>query len=309
MTNSPSVAVVIPTLNSARFLAESVLSLRVGDARPMIFILDGGSTDGTQEIGRALKTLVIDLPGLHPTERIDEWMRMLINPHYDFLAIQHSDDIALPRRLEIQRDAFARDPSLGCVGGAMKPFWHEPDAQRFEGQGLVLPPREHEDIAAQLPFWWVMPAPALMFDLGKLRATGVPFANQFKFCNDWWHTWELAKSGLRFANPAEPVLCYRRHPGSDGPMNRAQVEAEGKEIRRDILGSMGVGATVGDLFCPGLIHLEGGPLWQGTPHQLPAARDWLLSLMRQTDDPALHNLCQRLHAQLGGNPPSAFPDL
>jgi hypothetical protein len=276
------IAVLIPTLNSARHLAESILSIKDGSTPCDIWILDGGSEDGTQALALSLGCRVDSGPGEHPAFRIDDWLAWeATSVHgYTHVAIQHSDDIALPDRLALQLAAFERNPELGCVGGAMKPFWHEPAKGIFQGQGPVCAPLHHNEILAQLPFWWVMPAPALMFNVAKLRATGVPFHNEFAFCNDWLHTWQLFKAGLRFGNVREQVLCYRRHPHSDGPMHRDQVNRETVDCRLAILHDMGFDTTGYQVIHESL-HLEGGDLWQGTDEQKLKAGDWLISLIRQ----------------------------
>jgi hypothetical protein len=277
-------AVLIPTFNSARFLAESILSIKEGTTPCDIWVLDGGSTDGTREIGRGLGATVALLPEMHPAARIDHFIAHFKSEVFDFVAIQHSDDVAMPYRLEEQIQAFQADPELGCVGGAMIPFWYEPMKAKVHSDGPIAPPLGHTDILCQLPFWWTMQAPTLMFSVAELRKhPTIGFYNEFKFCNDWLHSFELMRAGMKFANIKEPVVAYRRHLASDGPTNREVLERQQRICRAEILMKLGFRweTPVSGIFHE--IHLEGGPVWQGPEENRKAAGDWLLSMMRQNE--------------------------
>ncbi len=56
---SPVISVVIPTLNEARHLPHLLADLRAGGAAAEIIVADGGSTDETREVARAMGAGVI----------------------------------------------------------------------------------------------------------------------------------------------------------------------------------------------------------------------------------------------------------
>ena len=232
MTHLPSIAVVIPTFNSARYLVEAIQSVKDQVVYPEIWILDGGSEDGTEEIvqGQPISEKCFIVDGCHPCDRIDHWIRDH-GDEYDYLAIQHSDDIACPDRLANQLKAFELEPELACVSGAFLPFWSEISTLTFHQDPVETPSCLHENIVAQLPDHWVMHAPTRMFDLRKLIASGVKFRNQFEFANDWWMSVEMVRAGLRLGNCPQILQAYRRHYGSDGPRNLAAMNAEQAAIR------------------------------------------------------------------------------
>lgn len=231
---TPAVAVVIPTLNSVRYLAEAIRSIRDEVGCQNIWCLDGQSVDGGEEIARVLlgsKQLVVSYGGLtHPCDRIDAWLDAH-HEEYDYLAIQHSDDIACPDRIANQLEAFRLEPELACVSGGFAPFWTDIGTMQFGRDPLEFPACLHDEIVARLPVHWVMPAPTLMFDIRKLRSSGVKFRNRFDFCGDWWMSVEMVRAGLRLGNCPKILQAYRRHSQSDGPRNLSAVNREQAEIR------------------------------------------------------------------------------
>ncbi len=231
MNNPPSVAVVIPTFNSARYLGEAIDSIQEQSGHREMWVLDGGSTDWTKEIAEHLVGGINVIEHrAHPCTRLDAWVRDH-GEEYDYLAIQHSDDIACPDRIANQLKAFELEPELACVSGAFAPFWHDIGTLNFRRDPPEYHSYLHADIVAQLPARWAMHAPTLMFDLRKLIASGVKFRNQFKFANDWMMSVEMVRAGLRLGNCPQILQAYRRHYDSDGPRNFAAVNAEQAAIR------------------------------------------------------------------------------
>lgn len=232
MNESPSIAVVIPTFNSVRYFAESFLSIRDQVPEYDVWMLDGGSKDGTLDLfeGLSIRTKNGQVDARHPCSRIDAWLDVH-HEEYDYLAIHHSDDIACPDRIANQLEAFRLEPELACVSGGFAPFWTDIGTMQFGRDPLEFPACLHDEIVARLSVHWVMHAPTLMFDIRKLRASGVKFRNRFDFCGDWWASVEMVRAGLRLGNCPQILQAYRRHSQSDGPRNLAAVNREQAEIR------------------------------------------------------------------------------
>ena len=232
---TPSIAVVIPTFNSARYLAEAILSIKPQIGYGDVWILDGDSEDGTFLLceGQGLGGREFIIEEVHPCDRIDHWIRDH-GDEYDYLAIQHSDDIACPDRIANQLKAFELEPELACVSGAFLPFWHDISTMKFHQDPVERPPCLHDEICAHLPNHWVMHAPTRMFDIRKLMASGVKFRNRYDYANDWWMSVEMVRAGLRLGNCPQILQAYRRHGDSDGPRNLAAVNAEQADIRARI---------------------------------------------------------------------------
>jgi glycosyltransferase involved in cell wall biosynthesis len=109
MSTDPLVSVVIPVKNGARFLPDAL-----GDVAAQtyphheIVVVDGRSTDGSAEIARSF-------PGVRCVEQEgdgfpDAWNIGIEAARGELIAFLDSDDRWLPRKLEAQVGALARDP-------------------------------------------------------------------------------------------------------------------------------------------------------------------------------------------------------
>ena len=103
---NPRVCVVVPILNEARFLRESLDSLMAQDYQPLeIIVYDGGSTDGTLDILKTYPLEVIVEPGLGQMAAINRgWKRTSA----EFVTWWAGDDVLYPgaiRRLATELQA------------------------------------------------------------------------------------------------------------------------------------------------------------------------------------------------------------
>lgn len=114
----PTVTIVVPSFNQARFLDEALRSLI--DQRDQIhelIVMDGGSTDGSKEI---IERYQSDLT-YWQSEKDDGQADAIINGFDratgDILAWVNSDDALLPGAAQSMREAFASNPDAGLIEG------------------------------------------------------------------------------------------------------------------------------------------------------------------------------------------------
>jgi rSAM/selenodomain-associated transferase 2 len=112
------ISIIMPTLNEARLIAETLAKTRAvaGDAE--LIVVDGGSADGTAGLARHFAPVVCARRG-----RAVQMNAGALLAHGDVLLFQHADTLLPPGALELVRAALA-DPAV--VGGAFALRFDEP---------------------------------------------------------------------------------------------------------------------------------------------------------------------------------------
>lgn len=111
----PTISVVIPTYNHARFLAQAIESALAQTLAPHeVIVVDDGSTDATTEVLSRFGTII------RVIRQHNSGVSMARNAGAfaatgEYLAFLDADDEWLPGKLEKQLWCFACDPKLGLV--------------------------------------------------------------------------------------------------------------------------------------------------------------------------------------------------
>ena len=118
----PSVSVIIPIYNSAKYLREAIASVLAQTYSPAeVLVVDDGSSDDGPELassyGPQVRVIAIPHRG-HPAAR----NAGVAASAGDFLAFLDADDLWTANKLELQLEAFAANPSLDLVFGHMQNF-------------------------------------------------------------------------------------------------------------------------------------------------------------------------------------------
>ena len=206
----PLVSVLLPVRDEAPYLAEALASLSAQTLENFeVLVVDDGSRDASAEIAEAharddsrFRVLRQPRSGLVPAlERARGEARGRI------LARMDGDDVALPRRLEVQLDALESEGLVAC-GGAISYFPEvtvRDGARRYERwlNGLTTVEAAARDVFVECP----IPHPTLM-----ARREVV----EYRRC-DWPEDYDLVlrvwATGARFRNVDEMVLRWRDHAG------------------------------------------------------------------------------------------------
>jgi len=288
------VAVLIPTLNSATYLAESIESI-INQSWPniKIYILDGGSLDCTLDIANsyARKYNNIEVStqlNVHPCKRVDECIKRISS---DYFAIQHSDDISYSNRIESQLKAFKKDPELGVCSASYRSFWHERrQLPTHSGDAVHAKPIKHEEIKCQLIFWWVMHAPTLMFDREKAIAAQVGFENEYLYINDYWQTVTNIDK-LKYENINEELSAYRLHFSGDGAKNTNKILEEAIHLKEQVLKRFGFKFSKKELSTHLKIKiLPDGKVECASREECEDVISWLLSLSDQNKETKIFDI-------------------
>lgn len=213
--SEPQISILLPVRNGSEFLEETLLSLKAQTFENFELILvDDGSTDATVEIAnrcfagdsrlRILNTG--DEPGLVPALQLG-----LKASRSDCIARMDGDDIALPRRLELQYELLKASPELSIVTCQVESFSEEELGGGYRHYDAWLTTlRRHDDFMRERFVESPLSHPTVMFrrqailDLGGYRDL------------DWPEDYDLwlraAEAGLRFGKVDEILLRWRDYP-------------------------------------------------------------------------------------------------
>jgi GT2 family glycosyltransferase len=211
----PRVSVLLPVRDAARTVRAAAVSILRQTERDLALVcVDDGSTDATPEVlarlaARDRRVRVVRGPG-EGIARALERGRALCEA--EVVARMDADDVAHPRRLELQRAALEADPSLAAVGGRVRLF---PRRAVREGMvryaawlnGLVTPELVLRDLLVEAP----LVHPAAVIRAGALTEVGGWRDGPFPEDYDLWL--RLAAAGGRLTNVPELVLDWREGDG------------------------------------------------------------------------------------------------
>src|SRR5437016_4074648 len=114
MSETPLVSVIIPTYNSAHFLAEALDSCLKQTYSPLeIIVVDDGSTDNTHELmSNYPQVQYIRQANAGPSRARNRGLQQSTGNFIQFL---DADDIILEHKIERCVEEFSRRPDLGVV--------------------------------------------------------------------------------------------------------------------------------------------------------------------------------------------------
>ncbi len=239
----PEVSILMPFLNVETFLDSSIRAVRAQTHRDWELILvDDGSSDGSRIIAEK-----------HAAE--DPRIRLLINPlnmgisrscnraletaDGAWIARCDSDDLALPRRFELQLAAARMHPDIGIWGGHI--FEQGPDSMRF----FV---RETDPDQAAIATLFHIPIinQTFMCRRAVVEQHGSFYDPAAKF-EDYAFLAEVVGK-TRLNNIPEPVMRVRKHATSyTAPLTPADNSHFNIRYQGRLLERMGLKASTDDL--------------------------------------------------------------
>jgi glycosyltransferase involved in cell wall biosynthesis len=114
----PRITIVMPSFNQASYLEEAICSVLDQNYPNLEFmILDGGSTDGSQEIIARYADRLTYWQSQPDKGQTDALIQGFDRATGDLLGWVNSDDVLLPDSLQTIADAFVARPECGLFGG------------------------------------------------------------------------------------------------------------------------------------------------------------------------------------------------
>jgi glycosyltransferase involved in cell wall biosynthesis len=223
--------------DEAPYLAEALASLSTQTLADFeAIVVDDGSTDGSAEIAEAHADPRFRVVRQPRTGLVAALERARADAHGRFLARMDGDDVALPRRLELQV-AVLEDEGLDACGGRIEYFPQPSEgAERYALwiNSLVTAEAAARDVFVECP----LPHPTLVVRREALERAGG--YQDHGWPEDYDLVLRLWAGGARFRNVAETVLRWRDHPGS---LSRTEpryslaafVDCKAHHLRRTLL--------------------------------------------------------------------------
>jgi len=236
----------MPVYNGGRFFreaAQSILDQSYADFE--LIIVDDGSTDGSSEIaaelaGRDHRVRVLRRERLGVAGALSEGLAACRAP---LVARMDADDVALPRRLEIQVAHLERHPECVAVGGQVDLIDEDGDPL-----GWIVNPLGHEEILAGL----CRGRCAIFHPTAVLRAAAVRASGGYRagyLAEDVDLFLRLAAHG-RLANVASHVAHYRKSERSvTAGWSPDQVNAERRRLAERSR-ALGLGRVTAEEWTP-----------------------------------------------------------
>jgi glycosyltransferase involved in cell wall biosynthesis len=248
----PSLSIVVPTLNQARFIGQTLASI-IGQCwqRTEIIVVDGGSTDDTHEVVRGFGSAIthfISEPDRGQADAINKGMRLATG---DILAWLNSDDFYLPGILPKVAPLLGdgTEPRLS-YGGTIALFESTNETKLWQALSFDREALKTRALIYQPSAFWTR---ALWQKTGELN-----IAQHFTLDWDWFLR---ASAHCDFTRVDEPLSVYRFHAGhktgSGNPKRAEEICAfveksagpEWAEAFRDIAAEL-------DTLAPGLDRLK-----------------------------------------------------
>ena len=232
MPAAPLVSVLLAVSNGERYLraaVDSVLRQSVSDLE--LLVVDDGSTDGTPAILDDITDTRLRV--LHHNER--KGLAASLNRGLDeararYVARLDADDVAFPRRLEVQLQRMVSGSPVAVVGSAVLEF----DQTSRPGR---LHPMPAGPVAVRWASLFSSPFfhPSVLVDREALGAHGLRYDPAYLESEDY-DLWARLLAHADGDNLSEPLVLYRVHAGQ---ASQARRDLQGDFQRRVALREIG----------------------------------------------------------------------
>jgi glycosyltransferase involved in cell wall biosynthesis len=227
---TPAVSVLMGVWNGAprvREAIESVLGQTLGDLE--LVVVDDGSTDATASILGSFGDPRVRVTRQRRGGLTSALRSALGLARAPLVARLDADDVALPERLERQRDFLERHPEVGLLGTAAR----EVDGIGRE-VGVVRPPTEDAALRGTLIRHNPFVHSSVMMRRSVLEQAG-GYDPSFPVAQDY-DLWMRMSRVTRMANLPEPLVVRRLLPGRisatrDAERLRAEARVRWRAVR------------------------------------------------------------------------------
>jgi len=211
--SSPTVSVVIPVYNGARYLAQAIQSVLDQTYKNFeLIIVDDGSTDHTREVVCSfIEKEQLPIRYIFQNNGGEALARNtgIAAAKGDYLAFIDADDMWMPNKLEQEVSLLEESKGIGlvftsyraCIGEKVTDEVVSVDRQKLDGNLLSF-----EELLKRS---FIAPS-AIVVRKEIMQQVG-PFDSSFKMCTDY-DMWLRISQITNIAYIDEPLMIYRIHP-------------------------------------------------------------------------------------------------
>jgi glycosyltransferase involved in cell wall biosynthesis len=222
--NSPSISVVIPIYNGARWLQETLQSIFCQSLKDFeIILVNDASTDDLQSVLNECNDVRLSV--LHLIKNVgvaNARNKGLAIAKGQYVAFCDADDICQPQRLEMQLNFLQKHPLVGICGSAFTCF----DGDDLE---TVRNPESALTIRRRLMSGNCFGTSTIMARTDLLRQYG--FEQEMAPSEDYDLWTRLASDGVEMANLSESLVRYRVHAEQASQKKSAKLDQLARKIR------------------------------------------------------------------------------
>ena len=217
----PRISIIIPTLNQGQYIETAIVSvLNQHYENLQLIVIDGGSTDNTQEIISRYSIRIqhyVSEKDSGQTEAINKGLKLATGEIITWL---NSDDLYQPGVFNLIVPYF-KDSTVGIVYGKAKTFG-EKRKTRIVGNASDMP--EH----MYLPYMRI-PQPAMFLSRLAISAAG-PLNQSLHFAMDFELTAKVVLAGFKIKRIENLIANYRFHETSKSNLNHKFLEEWTREV-------------------------------------------------------------------------------
>ena len=213
MSRTPRISVVLPIHNAEAFLPDCLHSLKrqtLGDFE--VIAVDDGSTDATPSILDSFAKLDsrVRIHQIGHRGLISALNDGIERSEGEFIARIDADDLAHPRRFELQLEAFSKNPDIDVVSSQVSHFPRPAVGAGFriyeEWLNSLI---DHEAILRERFIESPIPHPSVMIRRRVIEDVGGYRDMEWPEDYDLWL--RLAQCGSRFAKVPRVLCLWRQH--------------------------------------------------------------------------------------------------
>jgi GT2 family glycosyltransferase len=204
LEDSPTISIVTPSLNQARFLEDTIESV-LGQAYPSLeyVIQDGGSGDGSREVVERYSGRLHSWESAPDGGQASALNRGFARTSGEVMASLNADDLLLPGTVAYVAGFLRRNPSVDLVYGHRVLI---DEAGRDIGRQVI--PRHDDRVLSWADF---IPQETVFWRRGAWEAAGACFDESFQCAMDWDLLVRLRDAGARMVRLPRFLGAFRVH--------------------------------------------------------------------------------------------------